>query len=314
MAALEARFIGSLNGYVALVTGASRGIGKGIAQMICEAGATVYITGRKMDSGDFPLRGAAYDIERKGGKCIPVECDHAKDGDVKELFQKIGEEQDGRLDILVNNAFAGVDFIMKNMKNKFYEQPIEGWDIINNVGTRSNYIAAHYAANIMVPRKSGLIVNISSAGGLSYLFNLPYGVGKEANDRMAVDMGIELRKKNVCAVSLWPGAVITELIDDQVKKGEKLSPAFSSPQDATLTGKVIVGLAKDKNAMSKSGKVIIVSELANEYGFKDVGGQTPLSFRQLKYLIGMYYPGYQWLVPSFLYVPKWLFSFAGHKL
>eukprot|EP00112_Aurelia_sp_Birch-Aquarium-sp1_P015412 Seg3410.1 transcript_id=Seg3410.1/GoldUCD/mRNA.D3Y31 product="Dehydrogenase/reductase SDR family member 1" protein_id=Seg3410.1/GoldUCD/D3Y31 len=314
MAALEAKFLGSLSGYVALVTGASRGIGKGIAKMICEAGATVYITGRRMDTGDFPLRGAAEDISQKGGKCVPIECDHAKDDEVERLFKKIDEDQDGRLDILVNNAFAGVHFIMKNMGKKFYEQPVEGWDIINTVGTRSNYVAAHYAANMMIKRNSGLIVNISSPGGMRYLFNIPYGVGKEANDRMAVDMGIELRKKNVCVVSLWPGAVITELVDEQVKQGQKLNNAFNQPQDATLTGKAIVGLAIDKNIMAKNAKVWIVSELANEYGMKDIGGATPMSFRQLKSLIGLYYPGYDWMVPSFLYVPRWLFSFAGHKL
>ncbi|XP_065064207.1 dehydrogenase/reductase SDR family member 1-like [Rhopilema esculentum] len=314
MAALEAKFCGMLSGYVALVTGASRGIGKGIAKMLCEAGATVYITGRRMEGGDFPLCDAAQDIENRGGNCVPVECDHSNDQDVEKLFTKIEKEQDGRLDILVNNAFAGVNFIMKQMGKKFYEQPIEAWDIINNVGTRSNYIAAHHAANMMVKRNSGLIVNISSPGGLRYLFNLAYGVGKEANDRMAVDMAIELRKKNVCVVSMWPGAVITELVDEQINNGTKLSTAFSNPQDSTLTGKVIVGLASDKNKMSKSGKVVIVAELANEYGLKDVGDSTPLSVRQLKYLTGMYYPGYEWLVPSFLYVPKWLFSFGGHKL
>eukprot|EP00794_Sanderia_malayensis_P019122 gene19122-21039_t len=310
MASLEAKFLGTLNGRVALVTGASRGIGKGIAKMIAEAGATVYITGRSLVGDKSPLRSTADDINASGGKCIPVQCDHGCDEDVEKLFKKIQIEQDGRLDILVNNAFAGVSFMIQQTGKKFYDQPIEAWDVINRVGTRSNYIAAHHAANMMIAKKSGLIVNISSAGGLSYLFNIAYGIGKEANDRMAVDMGIELRKKNVCSVSLWPGAVITETVAEEMK----MSKAFEQPEDATFTGKAIVALANDKNVMSKTARVLIVSELAREYGFRDVGDVLPMSMRQLKYGISLKYPGYEWMVPGFIWIPKWLFQFMGHKL
>ena len=326
VASLEQKFVGSLAGKVALVTGASRGIGKGIAKMLVEAGATVYITGRKLDSPNSvtktSLKSTADEIncKSKGGSlCIPVECDHGKDTEVEALFHRISREQDGQLDILVNNAFAAVNFITENIEKKFYEQPIEAWDIITNVGTRSNYVAAHYAANMMVPRKTGLIVNISSGGGLMYAFNVAYGVGKEANDRMAVDMAIELKKKNVASVSLWPGPVSTELIIDNIKnnpkgKEEQFQKLFEHPEDPAFTGKAIVALASDKNIMSKTGSIHIVAELATEYGFKDVGGVQPLSFRQMKYAARLFMPSIEWMMPQFLYLPRWIFCLFGKKL
>ncbi|OUC46154.1 glycosyltransferase, group 1 family protein, partial [Trichinella nativa] len=173
-----------LSGRVALVTGASRGIGRGVALQLGEAGATVYIT-----SNEFQVNG-------RGGKAIAVYCDHSKDEEIKALFQRIEEEQNGQLDILVNNAYSGIKI----------------WDDINNTGLRNHYICSVYAARLMVPRKSGLIVTISSVGGLRYLFNVPYGVGKAACDRMAVDCAEELKAKNVAYISIWPGAVQTELI------------------------------------------------------------------------------------------------------
>ncbi|KAJ8303067.1 hypothetical protein KUTeg_019463, partial [Tegillarca granosa] len=178
-----------LAGKVCIVTGATRGIGKGIALQLGEAGAT---------------------IENRGGTCIPVQCDHSKDEDIQKLFEKVKKEQNGQLDVLVNNAFAAVNTLAKYMGTPFWEQPWSIWDTMNNVGLRNHYMCAVEAAKLMVPNKRGLIINVSSRGGLRYVFNVCYGVGKEACDRMAADCAVELKEHNVTFVSLWPDAVKTE--------------------------------------------------------------------------------------------------------
>jgi len=310
-----------LEGKVCLVTGASRGIGKGIAQILGEAGATVYITGRTLDtSSDAPLPGSlketAEQIRSAGGTCIPVQCDHGVDEDVEKLFSRIKIEQNGQLDVLVNNAYAGVNAIGEYMGKPFYEQPISMWDTINNVGLRSNFMAAHHAANIMVPNKKGLIINISSFGGQRYLFNIPYGVGKAANDRMMQDMSVELKKQGVAAITLYPGPVMTEQIKDGMasgKMGEKAKKLFDQSEQPSFTGKAIAALAADSNIMKKSGRILIVAELAREYGFTDVGGELPLSMRQVKFHMKHYAPSIAWAFPEFLYIPCWMIGAATHK-
>jgi len=201
-----------LTGRVCLVTGAGRGIGKGIALQLGEAGAIVYITGRTKANLDE----CAQEIKARGGTPIPVQMDHGKDQDVDELFKRIASEQAGKLDILVNNAYAGVNMIFKSTGKKFWEtDPIETWDCINGVGLRGHYHCTTLASRIMVENNQGLIVNISSPGGLRYLFNVAYGIGKAGCDRMAADCAFELKKNNVAMISLWPGAVKTEYV--QVK-------------------------------------------------------------------------------------------------
>ncbi|XP_021379336.1 dehydrogenase/reductase SDR family member 1-like [Mizuhopecten yessoensis] len=204
-----------LAGKVCIVTGATRGIGKGIALQLGEAGATVYITGRTLVAAkDSKVGGSltdtAREIEERGGKCIPVQCDHTKDEEIQQLFDKVKREQEGQLDILVNNAFNAAKAIFDQMKVPFWEQPMDMWDTVNNVGLRNHYLCTVYAAKMMVPRNRGLIVTISSIGGLTYLMNVPCGVGKEACDRMVADCAIELKKHNIAMVSLWPGTVRTE--------------------------------------------------------------------------------------------------------
>ncbi|XP_036210415.1 dehydrogenase/reductase SDR family member 1 isoform X2 [Myotis myotis] len=166
----------AMKGQVCVVTGASRGIGRGIALQLCQAGATVYITGRHLDT----LRAAAEEAQSRGGKCVPVVCDSGQESEVRNLFEKVDREQNGRLDVLVNNAYAGVQTIIDNRKKAFWESPASMWDDVNNVGLRGHYLCSVYGARLMVPAGRGLIVVISSIGGLQYLFNVPYGVGKAA--------------------------------------------------------------------------------------------------------------------------------------
>ncbi|XP_071493045.1 uncharacterized protein [Diadema antillarum] len=207
-----------LKGKVCLVTGATRGIGKGIALQLGGAGATVYITGRTLRVNEGSIRGSleetAKEVAERGGKCIPIQCDHAHETEVEAVFERIKREQNGRLDILVNNAFSAVHAITQVSGTPFWEQPTQMWDEVNNVGLRNHYVCTVHAAKLMVPAKQGLIVNISSIGAIRYHVNVLYGVGKAAVDKMAFDCAHELKEHNVTVVSLWPGAVRTEYVED----------------------------------------------------------------------------------------------------
>uniref|UniRef100_UPI00398F5394 dehydrogenase/reductase SDR family member 1-like n=1 Tax=Pristiophorus japonicus TaxID=55135 RepID=UPI00398F5394 len=226
----------ALIGKVCIVTGASRGIGKGIALQLGEAGATVYITGRNMDT----LQAAAKEVEARGGSCVPVVCDSSKEEQVSALFGRVKQEQGGRLDILVNNAYAAVQGILSNHGKRFWELPASVWDDINNVGLRGHYICSVYAAQMMVEAKQGLIVVISSMGGLRYIFSVAYGVGKAACDRMAQDCALELRRDGVSYVSLWPGAVRTETVIDQIVNREAKTKAEQRVSESRLLYEEIV--------------------------------------------------------------------------
>jgi NAD(P)-dependent dehydrogenase (short-subunit alcohol dehydrogenase family) len=200
----------SLSGKVAVVTGASRGIGKGIALALASEGATVYVTGRTMAAGAHALPGTvaetAAEVNRRGGKGIAVQVDHAQDEQVAALFAQVRAEQ-GRLDLLVNNAFALPDTLIEPAP--FWEKPLSYWDMVD-VGVRSNYVAASHAARMMVPQGSGLIVATSGYTGVAYTYGVVFGLCKAAVDRMARDMAIELKPHNVCSLSLWMGLTFTE--------------------------------------------------------------------------------------------------------
>ena len=158
----------SLQGKVCLVSGAARGIGRGIALQLGQAGGTVYVTGRTSAN----LEDCAREIKERGGHPIAVTMDHGVDSDVEKLFERIKIEQDGKLDVLVNNAYSGVNTIFTNTGKKFWEtEPVETWDMINGVGLRGHYICTTLASRMMVPRKTDLIVNVSSTGGLQYVSN-----------------------------------------------------------------------------------------------------------------------------------------------
>ncbi|XP_071091825.1 dehydrogenase/reductase SDR family member 1-like [Haliotis cracherodii] len=312
----------TLAGKVCIVTGATRGIGRGIALQLGEAGATVYITGRTLTTPkDADVAGSltdtATEVKARGGKCIPVQCDHSKDEDVKKLFERVAREQEGQLDVLVNNAYAAVNDIAKNFNVPFWEQAEDMWDQVNNVGLRNHYICSVLASRMMVPRKQGLIINVSSIGGLSYLFNVPYGVGKEACDRMAKDCSVELKKHNVAYASLWPGAVKTETVTrylDEESMFSKFQETFKNGETVEYAGKCVVSLATDSNIMKKTGRILISTDLGYEYGFVDIDGKTPPNPRQIKFLVA--YSGASWLagiIPGFLKIPLWVLALMGNK-
>uniref|UniRef100_A0A914UM67 Dehydrogenase/reductase SDR family member 1 n=1 Tax=Plectus sambesii TaxID=2011161 RepID=A0A914UM67_9BILA len=298
----------SLKGKVALVTGASRGIGRGIALQLGTAGAIVYITGRRPagDEDSFrrpreehddslrpehdgpfaesPLQVCAQDITERGGLGIAVFCDHSNPVEVENLFERIKKEQDGRLDILVNNAYAAVDDLVKEVGKKFYEMdPDSGWDKINNVGLKNHFVCSTYAARLMVPRGSGLIVTVSSYGGMNHAFGVCYGVGKAACDRLAADMAIELEGSGVTSVAIWPGPVKTEYIQSNIiteNDETGMKKHFENGETVEFVGKCVVALAADPNMLSKSGRVMMTDEIAEEYHITEEDGLSKLILLQ----------------------------------
>ena len=270
-----------LSGKVAVVTGASRGMGKGIALALADEGATVYVTGRTVSPGISPLPGTvgetAAEVDRRGGKGIAVQVDHADDRQVAALFEQVKQEQ-GRLDVLVNNAIALPAELTQ--AGSFWEKPLSNWEMID-VGLRSYFVAAWHAAQIMVPQKSGLIVGISGYVGVTYTYGVIFGTCKTAGDRMARDMAIELKPHNVSSISLWQGFTYTERAQQNLKTVSGMATQLNSAAGCSVEfpGRVIAALAKDPHIQRRSGGTFISAELAQEYGVTDVDGRVIPSLR-----------------------------------
>ena len=267
---------GNLKGVVAVVTGASRGAGKGIAIALGAEGATVYVTGRTVNEGDAPLpgtvAGTADAVTKAGGKGIAVACDHSKDADVKALFERVAKEQ-GKLDILVNNA----TFLHDELINKggFWEKPLELVDILD-VGLRSGYVASWYAAPLMVKQKNGLIAFTSSFGSSCYMHGPGYGAQKVGVDKFAKDMAVDLRAHNVAAVSIWMGMLRTDRTRRAMDRAaEQYAGFWEIAETPEFTGHLLSAIYRDPKRAEKSGQVIIGAELALEYGINDEGRQPP---------------------------------------
>lgn len=276
--------MGKLTGKVAVVTGASRGIGKGIALALAEEGATVYVTGRSVAAGDHALPGTvgqtAAECDARGGRGIAVHVDHADDDQVAALFEQVAREQ-GRLDILVNNAFAIPEDLTE--PGMFWEKPLSNWQMVD-VGVKSNFVAAWHAAKIMAPQKSGLIVAISGYVGVTYTYGVVFGTCKAAVDRMARDMAIDLQPHDVTSISLWQGLTFTERANRNIENNPAMKASIvtnplvgCSPE---FPGRVIVALATDDTVTRHSGGTFITAELAQEYGVTDIDGKIIPSLRE----------------------------------
>ncbi|EAZ88942.1 SDR family NAD(P)-dependent oxidoreductase [Crocosphaera chwakensis] len=311
-----------LKGKVALVTGATRGIGKGIAIGLGEAGATVYITGRTLSNDESEnVSGTLLDTQKAvndaGGNCIPVQVDHSDDEQVRLLFERIKTEQNGQLDLLVNNVFSGVKAISNAYGDPFWKHDPSLWDSINNVGLRSHYVASIFAARLMSQRQQGLICTISSWGGLSYIFGAAYGVGKAACDRLAADMAVELKPNNITSLSVWPGIVGTEQmfefskqinIKDNNKSDNATFDGYYNWETPLFTGRVIAALAAQENTMKLTGKVHIIAELAQRYNIVDEKDNRPVSVRSLRFILPSAVPAlkqYSSLIPD-IKIPGWV--------
>lgn len=269
-----------LKGRICVVTGASRGVGKGIAIALGAAGATVYVTGRSTRPQDNPVGGTvsatAEEVTGCGGYGIAAVCDHRDDDQVRALFERV-EKHSGRLDILVNNACTIPDRLATS--GPFWTKPLDLVQILD-VGMRSAYVASYFAAPILI-REGGLVVNISSPGSRCYLHGPAYGAGKAAVDKMAHDMAHDFKPYGVVAVSMWPGFVKTERVMQGIasQPSHRYSAFVEMGESPQFTGRVIAALFEDPDRMALSGQVHIVAELAGRYGVKDTNGAQPPSHR-----------------------------------
>jgi NAD(P)-dependent dehydrogenase (short-subunit alcohol dehydrogenase family) len=267
---------------VAVVTGASRGAGLGIARALGSHGCIVYVTGRTEKPGESPLAGTIHEtaeqVTAAGGQGIAVHVDHADDEQTKALFEQVEREQ-GRLDILVNNAAIIRDEMMG--RTRFWEEPVNVIDTLD-VGLRSGYVATVFAAPLMLPQRHGLVVFTSAPGAAHYVFGPSYGVHKAGMDKMAADMAVDFQEFGIATVSIWMGILLTErlkkVIASDPEKFDRMRDIAETPE---LTGHLIWSLFNDVNLMEKSGLTWIGAELAREYGIEDDGGRRPPSYRDL---------------------------------
>jgi NAD(P)-dependent dehydrogenase (short-subunit alcohol dehydrogenase family) len=279
-----------LNNIVALVTGASRGAGRGIALELGAAGATVYVTGRSIaggpttDSVPGTIDESAQEVTNRGGRGIAVQCDHTVDANVESLFGRIRDEQ-GRLDILVNNVWGGYE----NSECRplplvpFWEQSLHQWDGMFTAGVRAHLTASRLAVPLMLPQRRGLIVSTTAnLEALPYLRNLFYDLAKHTVARLVWAIAQELREHGIAALAVAPGFMRTERVVEAFRRAGALD-ALNGPGGPSETtaylGRAIVALASDVRVIEKSGQLVDVGTLAREYGFTDVDGTQPPPFR-----------------------------------
>jgi dehydrogenase/reductase SDR family protein 1 len=267
----QVEFTGVLEGQVSIVTGGTRSVGEGIATALARAGATVYITG-----SSTPQETALKIAEETGNaRVYGHTLDHADDAATQAFFERLNQEQDGRLDILVNNAIAAARHVLTDdydANARFFERPIGIWDSVHRVGLRSAWLMAWHAAPMMVARKSGLIVNISSFGGVEHYLDTSHNIGKTGLDRFSFDAGQELKPDGVAVVSLYPGLVLTERVLQLYGEKVRGSKAKETPE---FIGRAVIAMKQDPALLDKTGKVVMAFELAEEYGYTDIDGNLP---------------------------------------
>src|SRR5688500_3230918 len=250
-----------LHDQVALVTGGSRGIGRGIASELARQGAKVFVTGR-----------TESDLATIGEGTIGIRCDHTVDSDVEAAFAHIAQAD--VIDILVNNVWGGYERMVDNGEftwmKPFWQQPLWRWDAMFGAGVRAHYHASQLAAAGMVARRRGLIVNISHWAAQKHLGNVAYGVSKAATDKMTAHMAAELQPHGVAVVSLYPGMVRTEKVMEAAAWLD-----LSNSESPEFIGRAIAALAGDTDVMRHTGKVLVAAAVALDYGFTDVDGKSP---------------------------------------
>jgi len=253
----------------AIVTGASRGVGRGVAEALGEIGAAVAITGR--DEAALAQTGAG--ITALGGRALALRCDHRDDAQTEAAFAHALRELRG-VDLLVNSAWGGYENMSEGGEftwpRPFWEQPLWRWDAMFAAGVRAAYACSRLAARPMTAQRRGLIVNISFWAAQKYVGNVAYGVAKAATDRLTADCAHELRAHGVAVVSLYPGLVRTARVME--------AAAFldlSNSESPRLTGRAVAALVRDAEVLRHSGRALVAAQLAREYGFSDVDGAQP---------------------------------------
>lgn len=265
---------GVLDGKVAIVAGGSRGIGRGCVLELAANGAKVYVLGRTLNEGEGALPGSLAKTVKEaaelGGTAIPVVCDLRDDARIAAVFEQVLRES-GRLDILVNSAFD----LPEGCGNgePFHATPISYWDDMTGISARSVYVTTWHAAQVMIPRRQGLVVNVSSQGSREYFVHATYGIAKSALDRIGQDTGNELAKLGIAVVTLWPSFVLTEriLAFDADEWGVDLEGA----ETPRFPGRGVVAMASDPEIVKRSGRIYTTRQLAEAYGFRDLDGNLP---------------------------------------
>jgi len=267
---------------VAVVTGGSRGAGRGIAIALGSHGYTVYLTGRTRRAGESSRAGTIHDtaeaITAAGGRGIAVRVDHRNDEEVEELFERVRQES-SRLDILVNNAALIHDELQSEAP--FWEKSLAASVDLLDVGLRSSLVASYYAAPLLVEKGGGLVVFTSAPGAVHYQYGAAYGAHKAGMDKFAADMAVDFRPFGVAAVSIWMGAVLTERLQQIIDTVPELAYLDDIAESTEFTGHVIAALADDPDVLDLSGRTLIGAEVAKKYGITDRDGRQPPSFRDL---------------------------------
>jgi NAD(P)-dependent dehydrogenase (short-subunit alcohol dehydrogenase family) len=274
-----------LSGKVALVAGATRGAGRGIACMLGEQGATVYCTGRSSRKG--PVNAArpetievtAEKVNAYGGVGIPVQVDHTVEAEVAALMARVQAEQ-GRLDILVNDIWGGDE--LAEWGKPFWEQSIEKGLLMQQRGVTTHIITSHYAAPLMIAQRSGLIIEITDGDSPNYRGNLFYDLAKASVIRLALAQAEELRPHSITALALTPGFLRSEAMLDLFgvteanwQDGAKKDPHFIASETPYFVGRAVAALAADPHVSAKAGQALSSWGLAREYGFTDIDGRRP---------------------------------------
>jgi NAD(P)-dependent dehydrogenase (short-subunit alcohol dehydrogenase family) len=277
---------------VAVVTGASRGVGRGIAIALGSHGYTVYVTGRTQRTGESPWDGTIHDtaaaVTAAGGKGVPVRVDHRIDDEAEALFARVGREQ-GRLDVLVNNAALIREELQSAVP--FWEKPVAASVDLLDVGLRSSLVASYYAAPLLVAAGRGLVAFTSAPGAVRYQYGAAYGAHKAGLDKFAADMAVDFRPFGVAAVSIWMGAVLTQRLRQVIDSGPEFAYLDDIAETPQFTGHVIAALAADPDVLAVSGRTLIGAEVARQYGISDRDGRHPPSVRDLMSVEPVNYPG-----------------------
>jgi NAD(P)-dependent dehydrogenase (short-subunit alcohol dehydrogenase family) len=267
---------------IAVVTGASRGAGRGIALALGEAGATVVVTGRSVTHPDPELGGTitetAAEVTRRGGRGIAIACDHSDPDQVAALFAEIKRSL-GRIDILVNNAFSVPDRLIGS--EPFWEKPLELLSMVD-VGLRSSYVTAWHAAPLLIadPTRLPLIVQTSGFGAVTYLHGPLYGAVKAGVDKLAHDMAVDFRPYQVTVVSIWMGLLRTErTLRSMAANPAQFAYSRQLSESPEFTGRVIAALDRDPLKLDYTGRVLVGAELGEQLGVRDIDGAQPASRR-----------------------------------
>ncbi len=279
-------FKGKLKGKVALVAGATRGAGRGIACMLGEAGATVYCTGRsvrgKSATKNRPetIEETAKMVSARGGNGIWVQVDHTDREQVKSLFERVNQEQKGQLDILVNDMTGDANMEFK----PFVEHSLEKGLLVLENGSISHINTSYFGIPLMVSTGGGLVVEITDGVGYELReFNFYYDLEKAINIRLAQSLARQLRQHKIAVVSLTPGFLRSEemlshfgVTEENWREAIKHDRNFAYSETPFYIGKAVVALACDKKIMQKSGQSLVSGKLAREYGFTDIDGTQPI--------------------------------------